>query len=118
MMNHSFIKLFNLYSTAVTRKRKNIYINFSKQNLLFAKFLLTNALIFGFETRIQKRKRNLILFIKYSKNLAAINDFSLVSKTTATKPKIKKLFNDKHQNFIVNITSDQKKYSQLLARVR
>jgi len=119
MMNHSFIQLFNSYQTAITRKKKCIFLNYSQQNVLFAEFLLKNKFIFGFETNSTRKKKILILFLKYDQRKnSAITDFSLTSKTSSPKRKTKRNALFEHNNFIVDLASEQKKYARLLARVR
>lgn len=119
MMNHSFIQFFNSHRTAITRKKKKITVNYSQQNVLFAEFLLKNHYIFGFETNNNRKKKKLVLFLKYDqKKASAIVDFSLTSKTSSPKRQTKMNALLEHNNFIINITSEQKKFARLLARMR
>jgi len=118
-MNHSFIPLFNIYKTAVIRKKKTAIIKYSQQNLLFVVFMKNNGLIAGFNTQKQCKNKIITLFIKYNyKKQSAIIDYSLASKTT--KPSVEKGFkrNKDHVNFIINMKSTQGKYGKLLSRLR
>jgi ribosomal protein S8 len=116
-MNHSFIQLFNSYQTAITRKKKYILVNYTRQNVLFAEFLLKNRFIFGFETNSARKKKVLVLFLKYDqRKTSAIADFSLTSKTCTPKRKTKESVRFEHSNFIVDLA--QKQCVRLLARIR
>jgi|TARA_B110001452_G_scaffold238691_1_gene219330 ribosomal protein S8 len=118
-MNHSFIQLFNAYRTSIVRKKTKLNLKFSQQNLLFAEFLLKNALISGFNTQIQRKNKTITLFLKYDqKNLPAINDFSVASKVSFPRPITKISSNDENLGFIINLTQKKGNYGRLLARIR
>jgi ribosomal protein S8 len=117
-MDYSFIQIFNEYRLAVIKKKTKFSIRYSRQNLLFVKFLLQKKLISGIYTQQQKNKY-ITLFLKYDSNmLSSIMDYSLSSKVAFKSPTLKSRVQNKQQNFTINIMTNQGKYSRFLARIR
>jgi len=118
-MNYSFIPLLNAFKTAIGRKKTKLFVKFSQQNILFAEFLQQKKLIAGFTTQKQYKKKTLVLFIKYdNKKVSAITEFSIASKVAYPRPNQKLPNSNKEVNFIINVTSKQGSYGQLMARIR
>jgi len=116
-MDYSFIQIFNEYRLAVIKKKTKFSIRYSRQNLLFVKFLLQKKLISGIYT--QQQNKYITLFLKYDSNmLSSIIDYSLSSKVAFKSSMLKSRVQNKQQNFTINIMTNQGKYSRFLARIR
>lgn len=118
-MNYSFIQLFNVYRQATKQKKRKLFLKYSQHTIKFVSFLLKKGLISGLHTQHQQNNKIITIFIKYDSNLnPSISDFSLASKTAFKAPMIKKTNENKQNNFVLNLESNNGKYSQLLARIR
>jgi len=112
-MNYSFLRILNDIKTALLIKKLTITVKYSKQNILFLRYLQ----IQGFISSIVKKGKIVIICLKYDSQLVPIiSGISISSKTSHNRPK--RLFDSSISNLTVNLTTSKKKYTQLLARFR
>lgn len=112
-MNHSFLTLLNEIKMTLQVKKLNMTIKYSKQNLQFLQYLRKQ----GFLSSVIKKKRTLLIILKYELSLIpALSSVSISSKISRQRPK--KLVNNKMSNLTINLTENDDKYTRLLARFR
>jgi len=115
MMNNLFLRILNNIKIAHRAKKLTLTVKYSKQNLLFLRYLLRH----GFINNVVKSNKVLIIFLKYDSFLGVV--FSGASISSKGSHQRSKNFLQKahgNSNLIINLNENTNKYTRLLARFR
>jgi len=117
-MNAHFSTFLNIYRNAIAKKKKKQILNFSHQNLINVQFMVKNGFISGFHSMKQRKKKYIIIFLRYTPNHTAnLYDLSIVSKRSFRNNLTEKTC-EMNNNFILNLKFGNSRYSQILSRLR
>lgn len=119
-MNYAtIIKVTNELKDALRKKRRTIIYDYTKNNISILNFFITNGFINSYKTIILGKKKQILISLRFLRfSQTALSHSSIVSKKAHTRGKINVKTKNLESNFLVKLTKNKNKVTEVYSRFR